>query len=82
MYTYVWFLFWIDQSAFLVQKKKNTIFGPIKAALFSEQFGVILVCSGSSRPDLHESYPKSHVTLIYPQCDTPEIHTGPPEYQI
>jgi hypothetical protein len=32
MYTYVWFLFWIDLSAFLVQKKKNTIFDPKKVA--------------------------------------------------
>jgi hypothetical protein len=33
-------------STFLVQKK---IFDPIKVALFSEQCGVILVYSGSSR---------------------------------
>jgi hypothetical protein len=38
----------------LVQKK-NTIFDPIKVALFSEQCGVILVYSGSSRPDLQDT---------------------------
>jgi hypothetical protein len=37
----------------LLQKKKNTIFDPIKVPLFSEQCGVILVHSGSSRRDLH-----------------------------
>jgi hypothetical protein len=49
-----------DLSAFLVQKKKNTIFDPIKVALFSEQCGLILVYSGSSRRELQESHPMPH----------------------
>jgi hypothetical protein len=50
----------LDLSTFLVQKKKNTIFDPIKVALFSGQCGVILVYSGSSRQDLQEYYPMSY----------------------
>jgi hypothetical protein len=49
----------LDLSTYLVQKK-NTIFDPLKVSLFSEQCGVILVYSGSSCPDLQESYPMSY----------------------
>jgi hypothetical protein len=65
------YLFSIDLSAFLVQKKKNTIFDPIQGALFSEQCGIILVYSGSSRRDLQESYPMSH-GISYTHNVTPQ----------
>ncbi len=51
---------WSRLYLFKCKRKKNTIFDPIKVAIFSKQCGLILVYSGSSRRDLQ--YPMPHGT--------------------